>query len=125
MKKVGKTTRLFRYDLNPISFDHTAAMMNRFKGPDLMGCLKNYGQRFSHRTGDSDQNHPEEQEMHQGKVASEKASQTTEGRRGVNGKGERGRCTHVSAELQRTARRGQKASAGQSKETGENDNGEA
>ena len=39
MKKVGKTTRPFRYDLK-------VEMTNRFKGLDLIGCLKNYGRRF-------------------------------------------------------------------------------
>ena len=36
MKKVGKTTRLFRYDLNQISYDYTAEVRNRFKGLDLI-----------------------------------------------------------------------------------------
>ena len=36
MKKVGKTTRLFRYDLNQIPYDYTVEMRNRFKGPDLI-----------------------------------------------------------------------------------------
>ena len=35
MKKVGKTTRLFRYDLNQISYDYTVEVRNRFKGLDL------------------------------------------------------------------------------------------
>ena len=35
VKKVGKTTRPFRYDLNQISYDYTVAMRNRFKGLDL------------------------------------------------------------------------------------------
>ena len=35
MKKVGKTTRLFRYDLNQFSYDYTVEMRNRFKGLDL------------------------------------------------------------------------------------------
>ena len=35
MKKVGKTTRPFRYDLNQISYDYTAEVTNRFKGLDL------------------------------------------------------------------------------------------
>ena len=46
MKKVGKTTRPFRYDLNQIPYDYTVKMTNRFKGLDLKECLKNYGQRF-------------------------------------------------------------------------------
>ena len=32
LKKVGKTSRLFRYDLNQISYDYTVELMNRFKG---------------------------------------------------------------------------------------------
>ena len=36
LKKVGKTTRLFRYDLNQILYDCTMEMRNRFKGLDLI-----------------------------------------------------------------------------------------
>ena len=36
MKKVGKTTRPFRYDLNQIPYDYTVEMRNRFKGLDLI-----------------------------------------------------------------------------------------
>ena len=46
LKKVGKTTRPFRYDLNQISYDYTVEVMNRFKGSDLIECLNNYGWRF-------------------------------------------------------------------------------
>ena len=46
LKKVGKTTRPFRYDLNQISYDYTVEVRNRFKGLDLIECLKNYGRRF-------------------------------------------------------------------------------
>ena len=46
MQKVGKTTRSFRYDLNQISYDYTVEVTNRFKGLDLIECLKNYGLRF-------------------------------------------------------------------------------
>ena len=46
LKKVGKTTRPFRYDLNQIPYDYTVKVTNRFKGLDLIECLKNYGQRF-------------------------------------------------------------------------------
>ena len=35
MKKVGKTTRSFRYDLNQIPYDYTVEVTNRFKGLDL------------------------------------------------------------------------------------------
>ena len=46
LKKVGKTTRPFRYDLNQIPYDYTVEMRNRFKGLDLIECLRNYGMRF-------------------------------------------------------------------------------
>ena len=35
-KKVGKTTRPFRYDLNPIPYDYTVEVRNRFKGLDVI-----------------------------------------------------------------------------------------
>ena len=46
LKKVGKTTRPFTYDLNQIPCDYTVEVANRFKGLDLIECLKNYGQGF-------------------------------------------------------------------------------
>ena len=46
LKKVGETTRPFRYDLNQIPYDYTVEVRNRFKGLDLIECLMNYGQRF-------------------------------------------------------------------------------
>ena len=46
LQKVGKTTRPFRYDLNQIPYDYTVKVTNRFKGLDLIECLKNYGWRF-------------------------------------------------------------------------------
>ena len=38
--------RPFRYDLNQIPYDYTVEVTNRFKGLDLIECLKNYGWRF-------------------------------------------------------------------------------
>ena len=46
MKKVWKTTRPLKYDLNQISYDYTVEVPDRFKGLDLIECLKNYGWRF-------------------------------------------------------------------------------
>ena len=46
LKKVGKTIRLFRYDLNQIPYDYTVEVRNRFKGLDLIEYLMNYGLRF-------------------------------------------------------------------------------
>ena len=46
LKKVGKATRSFRYDLNQIPYGYTVEVTNRFKGLDLIECLMNYGRRF-------------------------------------------------------------------------------
>ena len=46
LKKVGKTTRSFRYDLNQIPYDYIMEVRNRFKGLDLIECLMNYGWTF-------------------------------------------------------------------------------
>ena len=47
LKKVWKTTRSFRYDLNQIPYDYTVEVRNRFQGLDLTECLMNYRQRFA------------------------------------------------------------------------------
>ena len=46
LKKVWKTTRPFRYDLNQTPYDYTVEVTNRFKGLDPIECVKNYGWRF-------------------------------------------------------------------------------
>ena len=46
LKKVGKTTRPFRHGLIQIPYDYTVEVTYRFKGLDLVECLKNYGWRF-------------------------------------------------------------------------------
>ena len=46
LKKVGKTTRPFRYDLDQIPYDYTVEVRNRLKGLGLIEWLKNYGWRF-------------------------------------------------------------------------------
>ena len=46
LEKVGENTRPFRYDLNEIPYNYIVEVTNRFKGLDLIECLKNYGQRF-------------------------------------------------------------------------------
>ena len=68
MKKVGKTTRPFRYDLNQIPYNYTVEVTYRFKGLDLIECLKNYGQRFMILYRRNDQDHPQEKEMQKGKM---------------------------------------------------------
>ena len=46
LKKIGKTTRPFIYDLNQIPYDYKVEQRNRFKGLDLIESLKNYGWKF-------------------------------------------------------------------------------
>ena len=46
LKKVEKTTRPFRYDLNQPPYDYIVEVTNRFKGLDLIECLKSYGRKF-------------------------------------------------------------------------------
>jgi len=60
LKNAGKTTRPFRYDLNQIPYDYIMEVKNRFKGLDLIDRVP--------CTGGSDQNHPQEKEMQEGKV---------------------------------------------------------
>ena len=66
MKKVGKATRPFRYNLNQNPYNYTVEVTDRFKGLDLLECLKNYGQRFV--TGGSNHDHPQEKEIQKSKI---------------------------------------------------------
>ena len=69
LKKVGKTTRPFRYHLNQIPYDYTVEVRNRFKGLDLIEYLMNYGRKFMPLYGDRDQDHPNGKEMQKSKIA--------------------------------------------------------
>ena len=46
LKKIGKTAKPFRYDLNQTPYDYTVEVRNRFKRLDLIECLMKYGMRF-------------------------------------------------------------------------------
>ena len=46
LKKVGKTTRPFRYDLNQIPYEYVVKARSRFKGLDLIECVVNNLQKF-------------------------------------------------------------------------------
>ena len=54
LKKVEKTTRPFKYDLNQISYDYTVEVMNRFKGIDLVHRVPEELWTKVHFTGGSD-----------------------------------------------------------------------
>ena len=101
MKKVGETSRPFRYVLNQIDLDYTVEVRNRFKGLDLIECVRNYDiiQKAVIKTI------PKKKKCKKAKWLSEKALQIAEKRREANGKGEKERYTHLNAEFQRIARR--------------------
>ena len=71
MKKVGKTTRPFRYDLNQIRYIYVVEVRNRFKGLDLIDRVPDelrtevcdVVQETTITTGGRDQDHPQEKEM--------------------------------------------------------------
>ena len=109
MKKVGKTARAFRYDLNQIPYDYTVEVTNRFKGLDLIECLRSYGQRFVILYGRQESRPSPRKRNAKAKWLSEEALQIAEKRREAKCKGEKERYTHLNAEFQRMARRDKKA----------------
>ena len=69
LKKVGKTTRPFRYDLNEIPYNYTVEVTHRFKGFDLVDRVSEELQIEGHDSiGGSDQDHPQEKEMKKRKM---------------------------------------------------------
>ena len=111
MKKVGKTTRPFRYDLNQIPYDYTVEVRNRFKGLDLIDRvpdeLWNEVHDIVQKTGIK--TILMEKKCKKAKWLSEEALQIAVKRREVESKGEKERYKHLNAELQRIARRDKKA----------------
>ena len=110
LKKVGKTTRTFRYDLNQIPYDYTVEVRNRFKGLDLIDRvpdeLWNEVCDIVQETGIK--TIPMEKKCKKSKWLSEEALQIVEKRREVKGKGEKESYTHLNAEFQRRSRRDKK-----------------
>ena len=94
MKKVGKTTRPFGYDLNQIPYNYTVEVRNRFKGLDLIECLMNYGRSFVtlYRRQGSRTSARKRNEKKQ-KWLSEEALQIAVKRREAKSKGEKERYT--------------------------------
>ena len=93
MKKVGKTTRPFRYDLNQIPYDYTVEATHRFKGSDLIDRepeepwteVRNIVHETEIKTI------PMEKKSKKAKWLSEEALQTAMKRRAVKSKGEKER----------------------------------
>ena len=111
MKKVGKTARAFRYDLNQIPYDYTVEVRNRFKELDLIDTVPdelwtevcNIVQETGIKTI------PMEKKCKQAKWLSGEAFQIPVKTREVKSKGEKERHKHLNAEFQRIARRDKKA----------------
>ena len=110
MKKIGKTTRPFRYDLNQIPYDYTVEVTNRFKGLDLIVRVPD---ELWVEVGDIVQETgiktiPMEKKCKKAKWLSGEALQLAVTRE-VKSKGEKERYKHLNAEFQRIARRDKKA----------------
>ena len=110
MKKVGKTTKPFKYDLNQIPFDYTVEVRNRFKGLDLIDRVPD---ELWMEVRDTVQETgiktiPKKKKCRKAKWMSEETFQITVKRREVKGKGEKERYIHLNAEFQRVARRDKK-----------------
>ena len=112
LKKVGKTTRPFRYDLNQIPYKYTVEVTNRFKGLDLIDRVpeelwtevRDIVLEVVIRTI------PKEKKFKKAKWLSEETTlQIAEKRREVRSKGEKERHTHLNVEFPRIAKRDKKA----------------
>ena len=100
LKKVQKTTRPFRYDLNQIPYDYTVEVTNRFKGLNLINRVP---EELWMEVCDTAQEAvikttPKKKKCKKAKWLSEEALKITVKRREAKGKGEKGRYTHLNAE---------------------------
>ena len=111
LKKVGKTARPFRHDLNQIPYNYTVEVRNRFKGLDLIDRVPEELWTEVHDTVQEAgiKTIPKKKKCKKAKWLSNKALQIAEKRRKTKGKGEKERYTHLNAEFQRIARRDKKA----------------
>ena len=122
MKKVGNTTRPFRYDLNQIPYDYTVEVRNRFKGLDLIDRVPDELWTEVHDIVQETwiKTIPKKKKCKKAKWLSEEVLQIAEKRREAKGKGKRERYTHLNAEFQRKARRDKAFLSDQCKEIEEN-----
>ena len=110
LKKVGKTARPFRYDLNQIPYDYTVEVSNRFKGLDLIDRVPD---ELWNEVCDIVQEAgiktiPKEKKMQKSKMAVW-GGLTNSCEKKVKSKGEKERYGHLNAEFQRRVRRDKKA----------------
>ena len=106
MKKVGKTTRPLRYDLNQIPYDYTVEVRNRFKGLDLIDRVPDelwtdvcdIVQETGIKTI------PKKKKCKKAKWLSEEALQRAEKRRKAKGKGEKGKIYPFECRVPKNSR---------------------
>ena len=107
MKKVGKTTRPFRYDLNQIPYDYTVEVRNRFKGLDLINRvpdeLWNQVCDIVQETGIK--TIPMEKKRKKAKWLSGEALQIAVKRREAKSKGEKESYKHLNAENSKNSKK--------------------
>ena len=91
LKRVGKTTRLFRYDLNQIPYDYTVEVTDRFKGLDLVDRVSEKLWMEVHNTVQEavTKSIPKKKKWKKAKWLSEEALQIAEKRKEAKGKGQR------------------------------------
>ena len=111
MKKVGKTTRPFRYGLNQIPYDYTVEVRNRFKGLDLIDRVPDelWNEVRDIVQGAGIKTISEKNKSKKAKWLSEENLQIAVKGREAKSKGDKERYTHLNAEFQRIARRDKKA----------------
>ena len=110
MKKVGKTTRPFRYDLNQIPYNYTVKVTNRFKALDLIDRVpEELWTEVRHVTQKAViKIIPKKKKCKKSKWLSKEALQIAEKTREAKCKGEKERHTHLNAEFQRIPRKKRK-----------------
>ena len=101
MKKAGKTTRPFRYDLNQIPCDSTVEVRNRFKGLDLIDRVSDelWTEVCDIVQETRIKTFPKKKKCKKAKWLSEEALQIAVKRRQAKSKGEKERYTHLYAEF--------------------------
>ena len=111
LKKVGKTTRPFRYDLNQIPNGYTVEVRNRFKGRDLIDRVpdKLWTEVLDIVQETGIETIPMENKCKKAKWLSGESLKIAVKRKEAKSKGEKERYKHLNAEFQRTARRDKKA----------------
>ena len=111
LKKVGKTPRPLRYDLNQIPYNYTVKVRNRFKGLDLINRVPD--ELWTEVCGTVQETGiktiPMEKKCKKAKWLSEEALQIAVKRREAKSKGDKERYKHLNSEFQRIARRDKKA----------------